>query len=475
MARHEDAMGLRECIGRGSGGSSPEAALWTLTMAAFLFPFLGAAANMAVPEVAREFHAGATTVSGFVLAYIVVSSMMLLPAARLADLQGRRRVFLVGASVVALTSVLCAWAPTFGWLLAARAIQGIGGAMMVANSVAILVALFPADQRGRVLGINVASVYLGLALGPLLGGAMVHQTGWRSLFWFSAAFAGLTVALAARCIRQEWREAQGESFDGIGAVTGALGLGLPTLGLAVWKFHEWGPWMVGLGLGMLLVFAVVETRTRQPMIDLVALARNRLFVLSNLAALIHYGSTFASTYLLSRYLQEVRGLDAREAGILLVFAPAVQALFSPVAGRLSDRVAPRWLASAGMGLSALSLALLAGVATDSPLGWVAAVLTLQGFGFALFSSPNTNAVMSSVDRRFYSTASAVLASMRQAGMTFSLAVVTLVLSVHLGDAPVTPAQGALFVRGMGQSFAGFAVLCVIGVLASLARGRRTDA
>lgn len=464
-------MGMRECIEGPAGGSGPGAALWTLTMASFLFPFLGAASNVAVPEVAREFQVGATTVSGFVISFIVVSSMMLLPAARLADLQGRRRIFLAGAAIVALTSLACGLAQTFGWLVAARAIQGVGGAMMGATSVAILVAVFPADQRGRVLGINVASVYLGLALGPLAGGLMVQQAGWRSLFWFSALFAGLTVLLAWRCIRQEWREARGESFDLAGAGTGALGLGLPTLGIAAWRFHAAGPLLAAAGLAMLPAFVLVETRVRQPMMDIRAFARNRLFLWSNLAALIHYGSTFASTYLLSRYLQEVRGLDPREAGLLLVFAPAVQALFSPLAGRLSDRVSPRWLASGGMGLSAISLALLAGVGTGSSLAGVAAVLTLQGLGFALFSSPNTNAVMSSVDRRLYSMASAVLASMRQAGMTFSLAVVTLVLSVHLGDAPVTQEQGGAFVRGMGQSFGGFALLCVAGVFASLARGR----
>ena len=324
------------------------------------------------------------------------------------------------------------------------------------------------------LGINVASVYLGLALGPLLGGVLVQHGGWRVLFWFSAAFSALTVLLAWRCIRTEWREAQGESFDVIGAVTGALGLGLPTLGMAVWKFHVAGPLLVAAGLGMLLAWVRVETRVPQPMMDLAAFARNRLFLLSNLAALIHYGSTFASTYLLSRYLQEVRGLAPRETGLLLVFAPAVQALFSPLAGRLSDRVSPRWLASGGMGLSAVSLGLLTRVGLDSSLAGVAAVLTLQGLGFALFSSPNTNAVMSSVSRRLYSMASAVLASMRQAGMTFSLAMVTLVLAVHLGDAPVTPDRGSAFVRGMGECFGGFALLCVAGVFASLARGRSRD-
>jgi len=451
----------------------PRAALWTLTMAAFLFPFLGSSANVAVPQVARDFQVGATTVSGFVLAFLVASTMMLLPAARLADLHGRRRVFLAGAFLVALTSALCAVSPSFGWLVAARAAQGVGGAMMVATSVAILVALFPPGQRGRVLGINVASVYLGLALGPVLGGLLVREAGWRSLFWFSAAFSLLVVVLARACIRQEWQEARGESLDLAGAVTGALGLGLPTLGLAAWRILPAGPWMVAAGLAFLGAFAWIETRVPQPMLDLRSFARNRLFVLSNLAALVHYGSTFASTYLLSRYFQEVRGLDPGQAGLLLVFAPALQAAFSPLAGRLSDRIAPRWLASGGMGLSAVSLALLAFVDQGSPLPQVAAVLTLQGLGFAFFSSPNTNAVMSSVGPRFYSAASAVLAAMRQAGMTFSLAVVSLVISIHLGDARVTPDQGGPFVQGMAQCFGGFAVLCVAGVFASLARGSRT--
>lgn len=448
-------------------------ALLVSTIASFLLPFMGAAVNVAVPEIGREFRADAVTLNWVVTAFIVASAMFLLPFGRWADLVGRKRVYLLGMGLFGATSALCVAAPTLPLLIAARVAQGIGASMMAGTSVAILISVFPPGERGRVLGISTAAVYVGLSAGPVIGGVLTHYAGWRAIFLLTLVLAEFAYFLARHRLEGEWAEARGERFDRLGTVLCALAIGPLTVGLSLLRSAAVAPWLVAVGLGALVAFIVHESRTPSPLLDVGLFRRSRLFAFSNLAALISYAATYAATYLLSLHLQIVRGLDAQATGLILLTAPVVQAALSPPAGKLSDRIAPRVVASIGMAVCAVALGALALVDGGTHLGILIADVALLGAGFALFSSPNTNAVLSAVDRRLYTVAAATLGTMRQVGMTLSMAVVSVILAVHLGDAPLGPAAAGPLASATRLAFALFAGLCLAGVPASLARGRTT--
>jgi MFS family permease len=219
-----------------------------------------------------------------------------------------------------------------------------------------------------------------------------------------------------------------------------------------------------------VAFALWEARTASPLLDVSLFRKNRVFALSNLAALIHYSATFAVGFLLSLYLQYIKGFTPDGAGTVLVAQPAVMALLSPFAGRLSDVIEPRVVASLGMGMTAAGLLMLTFLVPDTSLGLILAALLLLGLGFALFSSPNTNAVMGAVEKRYYGVASGILGTMRLVGQMLSMGLVMLIFALYLGKAHIRPANYHLFLAGVRTAFAVFGVLCALGVFASLARG-----
>ena len=445
-------------------------ALVVATLASFLTPFMGSATNVALPAIGREMALDAVALSWVATAYLLSAAVFLVPFGKLADIHGRKRVFVVGLLVYTATSALCALAPSFPFLLAGRVAQGIGGGMIFGTGVALLTSIIPPGKRGLALGVNVAAVYLGLSLGPPLGGLLTQQLGWRSVFLANVVLGAGAAALAAWGLRGEWKESPGDRLDAQGAVLYGVGLCVLMYGLGRLPAPS-GAGLVVLGLVLLAAFVQWERRAAHPLLDMALFAENRVFAFSNLAALINYAATFAVGFLLSLYFQSVRGLGAQATGALLAAQPLVQAGLSPFAGRLSDRVDPRLVASAGMGLIAVGLALLAFVGPATPAGFVVACLVLLGAGFGLFSSPNTNAVMASVERRSYGVASATLATMRLVGQMLSMGVASLVLAVFTGREAVGPSRAAGFVTGMHAAFALYALLCVAGVFASLARGR----
>jgi len=288
-------------------------------------------------------------------------------------------------------------------LICFRVFQGVGGAMIFSTGVAILTSVFPPQERGKVLGFNVAAVYSGLSLGPVLGGVLTHYFTWRSIFLVNVLFGIVIIWLLLLKMKVEWAEARGEKFDFIGAaIYGVAILGV-IYGLSLL------PSLISflyLIIGSLALFGFVkrELKVKEPVFDLHFFVTNRVFAFSNLTALINYSGLFALTFLLSLYLQHIKGLDAQGAGLILVFQPIMMALCSPFAGRLSDKIEPRIVASAGMALSTLGLFLLVFLTPNSSMGFIIGAQIVLGLGFALFSSPNTNAIMGSVERKFYGLA-----------------------------------------------------------------------
>jgi MFS family permease len=351
-------------------------------------------------------------------------------------------------------------------LIALRLVQGLGGALIFGTGTAILTSVYPSDRLGRALGISVAAVYLGLSLGPFLGGVLTEWIGWRGIFLVTAPLALAAAALVAVRLEGEWAEAKGERFD----LAGSFLYGGALVALMVGLARVPDPAGVALGAVGLLglgAFIAWEDRAQSPLLELRLFHDNPVFVYSNLAALINYSATFAVPFLLSLYFQFVRGLGPEVAGLILVMQPAVQTIFSPLTGWISDRVEPRILASAGMSIIAIGLYVLAMLGEATAIGLLLALLALLGLGFALFSSPNTNAVMSSVEPRAYGIASGTLGTMRLLGQMLSMALVLLLFSVIMGEASITP---PLFIRSARIAFVLFAILCTAGVFASLKRG-----
>jgi EmrB/QacA subfamily drug resistance transporter len=443
-------------------------------VASFLAPFSGSATNVALPSIAREFSLDAVELSWVGMSYLLAAATCLVPLGRLADIHGRRRVFTAGILVYTTASLACALAPSPGLLLAARFLQGVGGAAIFGTNVAILTSVLPPGRRGAALGLNVASVYLGLSLGPFVGGLLTGHAGWRSLFHVSAALGAALAVVVRRGLAGEWRESAGEPFDALGSALYSAGL------LALMYGLSQAPSVAALalcasGLALLAGFVAWEKRASHPVLPMGLFFENRVFLLSNAAALVNYAATFAVGFLLSLYLQYVKGLSPPAAGLVLVAQPALMTAVSPFAGRLSDRAEARVVASFGMGLTAAGLLLLCALTTATPLSFTLACLALLGCGFGLFSSPNTNAVMAVVERRHYGVASASLGTMRLSGQMLSMAIAMLLLAAFVGRVAITPAHREPLVAAIRASFAVFGGLCVLGTFASLARGRRPEA
>ena len=444
-------------------------ALIVACVSSFLTPFMGSAVNIAVPAIGDEFGMSAVDLTWVATAYLLASAAFLLPTGRLADLYGRKRVLRTGLAINMVASLLLAFVSSGPALLALRGLQGLGGQMIFCTNMAILISIFPPEQRGRALGINVAAVYLGLSLGPTLGGLLTHYLGWRSIFVFTFVLSALAFGLVLWKLKGEWAEAQGERFDVPGAALYVLAVVTLVYG-ANFPRDPAGIALLAVGSAGAAGFLVWELRTPQPLVDLGLFRRNPVFTFSNLAALVHYAATAALGFLLSLYLQKVRGLTPHTAGLVLLAQPVVMAVLSPFTGWLSDRVEPRIVASSGMAVTTLGLALLAFLTETTPLGWLVADLLLLGLGFAFFSSPNTNAVMSSVEQSVYGVASAILSTMRQLGMVLSMALVGLCLALYVGRVELTPEARPQFMQCLKVAFPIFAGLCFLGLFASLARG-----
>jgi len=322
-----------------------------------------------------------------------------------------------------------------------------------------------------VLGINIAATYSGLSIGPFLGGLLTQHFGWRSIFISSVPFCLVILYLAFWKMKEEWIETKGEKFDLTGSVIYSLALSAIMYGSTLLP-NKTGIGLVLLGVLGFMLFIRHESRVDNPVLELDLFRKNRLFALSNLAALIHYSGTFAVTFLLSLYLQYIKGFTPRSAGFILVCQPIVQAVFSPFAGRLSDRIQPRIVASTGMFLTAVGIFLLVFLNETTPLPYITASLIVLGFGYALFSSPNANSVMGCVEKKFLGVASAILSTMRQCGQMLNMAMVTVVFSMIIGRVQITPQYHTLFLKSAKLIFTISVVLCLAGVLASLARGKR---
>jgi len=436
--------------------------------AAFLTPFLGSAINLALPSISKDLNASAIELGWIASSFILSSAIFLLPFGRLADIIGRKKIFSWGILLFTVSTFLIIFSWNFHSLLIFRIFQGISGAMIFGTSLAIITSVFGPGERGRAMGINITAVYTGLSGGPVIGGLLTQYFGWRSIFGFLVPIGLICLYLIFKKMKLEWAESKGEKFDWKGSAI--YGVSLASFMYGFSKLPSAPGWIfLGSGLILGLLFLFFEKETNNPVFDIRLVLRNRVFAFSGIAALIHYSATAATGFFISLYLQYLKGLDARTAGFIMISQPVAMALLSPMAGRLSDKYNPGIIASYGMGLTATGLIMLCFLNESTPFWLIITILTIMGVGFALFSSPNSNAIMSSVEKKHLGVGSAVVGTMRMVGQMLSMGIAMMLLALYMGHEAIVPSTYPGLLAGMRTGFAIFSVLCILGIFASLAR------
>jgi len=445
--------------------------LTVIMLSSFFNPFMGSAVNIALPSISRDFSMNAIELSWIAMAFLLSAAVFLVPLGKLADIWGRKKMLFYGNIFFTFSTLLCAFSFSGYMLIIARFMQGIGSAMILSSGMAIIISAFPPEKRGRIIGWNTTAVYVGLSAAPLLGGILTKTLGWQSLFYINAIAGILVITGIIYGVKAEWAEARNDRFDIKGSAIYMISMSALMYGFSILPENTGWILTVAGALG-LTGFVALEARAKSPVLDIGLFRNNKIFAFSNLAALINYAATFGITFILSLYLQNVRGLDPLNAGLVLVIQPVMMAFTASISGRLSDRIDSQILASAGMGIIVAGLVLLVFLNASTGNTYLIFTLFLLGFGFGMFSSPNTNSVMSSVEKKFLGTASATLGTMRLTGQMFSMAIAAMAINIFVGNKTISSNNIPEFMQSVKVIFIVFAVLCTLGIFASLARGKK---
>ena len=447
-----------------------KAALYMVLLNCFTTPMMLSAANVALPSIARDLNIHAVLLSWIPMAYLMASAMFVLIFGRLADMFGRKRVFIIGTISVIVTSLIAAFSVNGPMLIAARFFQGISAAMLYATQIAIVSSVFPPSKRGHAIGLTTSMIYLGLTCGPLFGGTLIDHFGWRSAFIFHIPFAIIVLCIAAMKVPGEWSSDEKGSFDITGAVIYSFSIVILCIGVSTLP-HLASIAAIIIGLAGMVLFFYIARITTHPIFDVRLFFTNRIFTLSCLAAFVIYSATYANVVLISLYLQYLKGMTATTAGLIMMIQPMTMAVFSPLTGKLSDWVEPRVIATIGMVLTTGGLFMLALINGIDSLYYLIVALVITGLGFSLFSSPNSNAIMSAVEKRYYGSAAGSIATMRTLGQMNSMVLVTLVFALIIGQVEIQPENYADLQKSIQLCFTIATSLCVFGIIFSMVRGR----
>lgn len=448
--------------------------LLMFALSGFLTPFIGSSINLALPLIGKDFDMNIVSLGWVATIFLLSTAVFLVPFGRLADILGRKKIFITGIITFTIASILSSFANCGAFLLTARALQGIGCAMIFGTAMALLVSIFSPRERGRAIGFNVAGVYMGNSLGPVIGGFVTQYFGWRYIFVIAALVGALVVFMGLKYLDGDHAQAKGEKFDLTGSILYGLAVIAMLYGTSLLPTLT-GYLVIGSGLALFAVFCVFEKNIKYPVFDIDLLFKNKKFAMSSLAALLNFSAAFSVPLLISMYLQYVRGFLPNEAGLVLLFLAVTMVVCSPIAGKLSDSMDKRIIASTGMAIAASSILFLSFVLTqNTPISIIAIALSVFGFGLSLFSTPNTHAAMESVSQKHLGLASSVLGTMRMFGQTLSMAITMLVISLIIGKVKISNAVIPELMQSIHIILFIFGILCICGVFASLARGKKDE-
>jgi EmrB/QacA subfamily drug resistance transporter len=400
---------------------------WTLAamcFALFMVMLDNTVVNVALPSIQKDLGATVSGLEWTVNAYTLAFAVLLVTGGRLGDLFGRRRVFLFGVVTFAASSGFIGFSQSEAWLVAGRAVQGIGAAFMMPGTLSIISNAFPPAERGKAIGTWAGVSAMALAIGPVVGGFLVENVSWQSIFFLNLPVAAGAVAVTLFATHESRDETAPPSVDipGVAAIT----VGLAALVLALVEANSWG-WGSGRIVGLfaiavaaLVAFVAVETRSRYPMVDF-SFFRSRSFLGANIVAFIVSFAMLAMFFFIALYMQNIKGYSPLQAGVRFLPSTAVIIFAGPIAGRLTDRVGPRPLMTTGLLMVAGSLFWQGHLSPTTSYGFLAGAFVLMGFGMGLVMSPMSTAAMNSVEQTKAGVASGILSMSRMVGGSFGVA------------------------------------------------------
>ncbi len=447
--------------------------LITVCIAQFMAPFMLTSVGVALPSLGRDLGASAVQLGLVEQLYVLSLAMSMLTFGRFGDIVGQRRVFLAGLFLFTLLTFSLGYSSSIQMVMFFRFIQGIGSSMLLAGSMALVAAAYPPQLRARKIGLVSAFTYAGLSTGPVIGGYVTLHFGWRHVFLMAVPIGTVAIAMCLIGMREMEKNAVGEQMDWKGSLAYAVSVGLVMTGAAHAKEVLLGIPMIVAGLGGLVVFIRMEKGSKSPLLDITLLTENRFFTLSCLAALGNYAATFGIIFLMSLFLQYAKGLSPRQAGFVLLMQPLMQFIASPIAGRLAEKFDLAKIATSGMLASSAGILLAAlTVGTHAPIWLIVLELMLIGAGFGIFITPNSTAIMGSVERRQFGVASGMIGAMRTLGMAASLTTIALIFSLFMGEHEITRETLPTFLLSMKTGLVVYAMLSCLGVILSFGRGKK---
>ncbi|WP_296880646.1 MFS transporter [uncultured Methanobrevibacter sp.] len=438
----------------------------------FFAVFLSNGIIIGVPAIAQEFAMNNVIQNWVPTIFFLVVAVFTVPAGQISGKFGVKKSLLAGISVYLIGSIGACLAFSTESFLIFRIIQGAGVAFLNVSAMAMVVHAVKPQNRGKALGFTVTGVYLATSLSPVICGFLVHNLGWRSMFYFVIPFLVLCIILMILKIPQEWKTYEKDKIDKTGSVLYGIGILAFIYGFTS-LITTTGKILTVFGLILLVIFGMFELRQKSPVFNM-NLFRNAKFTSSNIAALCSYIAVMVVTTILNYHFQYVRGWDAQMAGLILIITPILMAIMAPNAGKLSDKIHPQKLAAMGMGIATVALLILTFLNKSTPLYIVVIAMILQGIGMGLFSSPNMNAIMSSVPPKDAPTASASQATMRTIGQTMSLGLLTLVFAWVMGSLELAPQYANMIVQASQTICMICTAACILAVFASLVGIRSKD-
>ena len=419
----------------GSGVLTRYLTLFSICVASFLMPMSLSAVNVALPDVAEDLKIDAVYLSWIPTMNLLGGIAMQLPSGRIADLYGRKRIFILGLLLYFISSAVVVYIEEVEWLLTSRFFQGVAGAMVFSTGMAIVSQVFSQHNRGSALGFIATSVYLGFSCGPLIGGWLTELWGWKSVFLAPLPLVVLSIGLVTLYVREQV-QASAEKLDWIGGLLFIFASSVFFFGVTnLSELMGWGALIIGALIFILFVFQ--QERAPYPLIRFRRVIENRLFIRSLQAALFMYAALYPLQFILSLYLQYIQGLSPVDAGHLMLLQPAVMAVLAPLSGLLSDRYEPKKIATTGCLILAAGFLMLALLDQNSSIEYIGLGLVICGIGFGLFSTPNNNAAMGSIPIERLSIGSSMLSMARTMGNMLGMTVVVLMFNQALGGEVIT--------------------------------------
>ena len=440
-------------------------ALLVVALGSFLIPFMGSSLNIALPIIQKDLAVNIILLSWIPTVFVLANAAFILPFGRLGDIIGRKKIFTYGVLIYTLASFLASVSSSGNLLIIFSFIQGIGCSMIFATGVALLSSVYPSNKRGEALGIYVTAVYIGLFLGPLLGGFLAQNFGWRSIFFFNVPFGLLLISLIELKLPGEWRGSASDKFEIRGSIIYCISIIAVMYGFST--FHnDLGRVALLAGLIGLSIFVLNEKKSLNPILRL-SIFQKRVSTLSALALLLMNIATTAMWALLSLYFQDILHLSPQITAVIISVEPLMVALLSTPIGRLSDRFENRIFSVVGMIITTIGLLILTQLSYSTSLWIPTTGLILVGMGLGLFSSPTTNKFIGSVDGRDYGMGSATLSTMIYAGQTLSLGIMLYIFATYLGNVQINILNYTTFLFSLKTAFYVFAVVSTLGIVISI--------